>query len=162
MAGDGRRRVAGCLSVGLRSDLFRPLRAHHRHAVGPGVPRCRLRVPVARSGSSEILGYGLHRWIVFGRFLAGSHPRRAAARCGHQRTIVCRWLVGLAHPLHAAHRLESCGCIRAFGFDVAGDEGGGFAATPGQIHGVVAGRRHAGSYRGGQYRNLVPERRLFQ
>ena len=47
LAGAGRRWPAGGLSVGLRRDLLGALRADHRHAAGPGVPRRRLRVPLA-------------------------------------------------------------------------------------------------------------------
>ncbi len=36
------------LPIGLRGDPARHLPAHHRHAVGTGVPRCRVRVSLAR------------------------------------------------------------------------------------------------------------------
>ena len=81
------------------------LRAADRHAAGAGVPRRRLRVPLARSrrtGTSGISAFtagsfvaAFTQGIMLGRAAAGHHGRRPRLR---------RRLVGLAHAVQPADR----------------------------------------------------------
>ena len=82
LAGAGRRRPAGGLSAGLCDDPVGALCADHRHAAGAGLPRRRLRVPLARSAPSRLLGRRLQRRLGRRGARAGHHAGRAAA--GHR------------------------------------------------------------------------------
>ena len=81
--------------------------------LGAGLPRRRLRVPLAHRARQVPVGLGLRRRLDAGRLRAGHRARRPGAGHSGRRPRLCRRLVGLAHAVQPAHRRRAGRRLRA-------------------------------------------------
>ena len=97
LAGARRRRADGGVSAGLRRGHAGALRADHRHAAGPHLPRRRLRVPLAHGARQVPVGLGLRRWArCVAAFAQGIALGASVQGIPVSGSRLCRRLVELA------------------------------------------------------------------
>ena len=160
LAGARRRRHDGGVSAGLCGADAGALHADDRDAARPGLPRRRLRIPLARRRASATAGTSpspadrcWRRWrraLRSARILQGIHVEGR-----HYAGGWWDWLTpfSILTGVGAGDRL--CAARR----DLAGHEDRGRAARPGLSSELVAVVCDAGRDRRGQHRDAVPARR---
>ena len=130
LAGARRRRHDGGVSAGLCGADAGALHADDRDAARPGVPRRRLRIPLAHARGTQQVGHRLCRRIAAGDAGAGHCARRHPARHPCRGPAICRRLVGLADAVQHPDRRGAGDRLCAARRDMAGDEDGRRIARP--------------------------------
>ena len=132
LAGAGRRRPARRFPARLCGRSAGALRAADRDAARAGLPRRRLRIPLARSRSPQILGRRLLPRLGRRDLRAGDHAGRAAPGHHHRGPRLCRRLVGVAVAVQPADRRQPARrlCLARRGLADLEDLGGRCRPTP--------------------------------